>query len=82
MQVGYTFAVVFALLICSIFSYKLPVEFDEEYNPVVSKRHFYNNNKQYKREFNADDLTLRFGKRSDAMAFSPDQLSLRFGRRR
>ncbi|KHJ99894.1 hypothetical protein OESDEN_00079 [Oesophagostomum dentatum] len=32
-----------------------------------------------KREFNADDLTLRFGKRGDA-AFHPDDLALRFGR--
>ncbi|ETN69068.1 hypothetical protein NECAME_01178 [Necator americanus] len=33
-----------------------------------------------KREFNADDLTLRFGKRSGDMAFHPNDLALRFGR--
>ncbi|CAD6189341.1 unnamed protein product [Caenorhabditis auriculariae] len=52
------------------------------YAGSAEKRSFlgYGNGRQEKREFNADDLTLRFGKRGDPLEFQPDHLSLRFGR--
>ncbi|CAB3401021.1 unnamed protein product [Caenorhabditis bovis] len=80
MQTGYTIVVLFALLAVAA-SMFVPNEFagDEEFGPSIIKRNYYDP-KPLKRQFNADDLTLRFGKRSD-MAFRPDQLSLRFGRR-
>uniref|UniRef100_A0A8R1DTV1 Uncharacterized protein n=1 Tax=Caenorhabditis japonica TaxID=281687 RepID=A0A8R1DTV1_CAEJA len=46
-----------------------------------AKRAAYYVGKPFKREFNADDMMLRFGKRAgEPVAFSPDMLSLRFGK--
>ncbi|CAO4385804.1 unnamed protein product [Caenorhabditis nigoni] len=71
--------------IAAISAFRLPFQFfgsQEDFNNGLAKRNYYES-KPYKREFNADDLTLRFGKRAGAgepLAFSPDMLSLRFGK--
>uniref|UniRef100_A0A1I7TB75 Uncharacterized protein n=1 Tax=Caenorhabditis tropicalis TaxID=1561998 RepID=A0A1I7TB75_9PELO len=79
---------VLAILLGSLVAtnaFRLPFQFfgsNEEFNNGLAKRNYYES-KPYKREFNADDLTLRFGKRGGAgetLAFSPDMLSLRFGK--
>ncbi|ULT82971.1 hypothetical protein L3Y34_012301 [Caenorhabditis briggsae] len=74
--------------IAAVSAFRLPFQFfqffgsQEDFNSGLAKRNYYES-KPYKREFNADDLTLRFGKRAGAgepLAFSPDMLSLRFGK--
>ncbi|GMT03796.1 hypothetical protein PENTCL1PPCAC_25970, partial [Pristionchus entomophagus] len=66
-------------------SYILPYEaYNEDgyyYMPSVAKRSS-DMRHPAKREFNVDDLTLRFGKRSSMSSFGADDLALRFGRRR
>ncbi|GMR34183.1 hypothetical protein PMAYCL1PPCAC_04378, partial [Pristionchus mayeri] len=52
------------------------------YMPSADKRSSDHLRHAAKREFNVDDLTLRFGKRSGLSSFGSDDLALRFGRRR
>ncbi|GMT34729.1 hypothetical protein PFISCL1PPCAC_26026, partial [Pristionchus fissidentatus] len=75
------------LALLTVFSqaYILPYEAyrDDGYYfmPSAAKRSSHVRH-QAKREFNVDDLTLRFGKRSvPVLAFNQDDLALRFGRR-
>ncbi|KAF8383036.1 flp-26 [Pristionchus pacificus] len=69
-------------------AYILPYEAYAEdgyyYFPSVAKRSASDHLRHAsKREFNVDDLTLRFGKRSGGLSsFGADDLALRFGRRR
>ncbi|CAI2357376.1 unnamed protein product [Caenorhabditis sp. 36 PRJEB53466] len=84
MKSAFILVILFASLV-ALNAFHLPFQFlgsSEEFNGGVAKRNYYDN-KPYKREFNADDLTLRFGKRGGAgepLAFSPDMLALRFGK--
>ncbi|CCD61850.1 GGAGEPLAFSPDMLSLRF-amide [Caenorhabditis elegans] len=84
MKVMFMLALLFSSLVATS-AFRLPFQFfgaNEDFNSGLTKRNYYES-KPYKREFNADDLTLRFGKRGGAgepLAFSPDMLSLRFGK--
>ncbi|CAJ0956336.1 unnamed protein product, partial [Mesorhabditis belari] len=78
--------ILIALVLLANLASAFYVPYAEDYfmmnNPIMEKRTLgpYGGPRHEKREFSADDLSLRFGKRSGRLAFNPEDLHLRFGK--
>uniref|UniRef100_A0A1I7XH00 Uncharacterized protein n=1 Tax=Heterorhabditis bacteriophora TaxID=37862 RepID=A0A1I7XH00_HETBA len=72
--------IVFGLLVCVSCGLYIPHDLQDIYMNNYEKRSQFNfpSLRPEKREFNTDDLTLRFG---SATSFHPEDLALRFGRK-
>ncbi|CAJ0564126.1 unnamed protein product, partial [Mesorhabditis spiculigera] len=72
------------LMLASVASaFYVPYGEDYYFAPAAEKRSVAFAPRHEKREFSADDLSLRFGKRSgsSSLHFNPEDIHLRFGRK-